>query len=155
MTTDLYTPDAADVTPLAGEIPPSARATFMFAGDAVFTLRSKSTGARFTYRVKAKDNGEVYFVSVLTGPENGSDYSYLGIIPTDAPGRFIQTAGSKFSPFADCAVAFRWFWKHQDSPLVEFWHEGRCGRCGRPLTVPESIESGLGPVCAKLVAQGK
>jgi hypothetical protein len=31
-------------------------------------------------------------------------------------------------------------------------HEGRCGRCGRTLTVPESIESGIGPECAKKMA---
>ncbi|MGQ4872128.1 MAG: DUF6011 domain-containing protein, partial [Candidatus Thorarchaeota archaeon] len=28
---------------------------------------------------------------------------------------------------------------------VRIWHEGKCGRCGRRLTVPESIESGYGP----------
>ena len=32
------------------------------------------------------------------------------------------------------------------------WHEGRCGRCGRKLTVPESIEAGYGPECINLVA---
>jgi hypothetical protein len=31
------------------------------------------------------------------------------------------------------------------------WHEGRCGRCGRKLTVPESIESGFGPECASIL----
>jgi hypothetical protein len=30
---------------------------------------------------------------------------------------------------------------------LEVWHEGRCGACGRRLTVPESIERGLGPEC--------
>jgi hypothetical protein len=30
---------------------------------------------------------------------------------------------------------------------VEFWHEGKCGRCNRKLTVPSSIESGFGPEC--------
>ena len=34
---------------------------------------------------------------------------------------------------------------------VEVWHEGICGRCGRKLTVPESVERGLGPECAGLV----
>lgn len=34
---------------------------------------------------------------------------------------------------------------------VEVWHEGSCGRCGRKLTVPSSIETGLGPECAELV----
>lgn len=34
---------------------------------------------------------------------------------------------------------------------VEIWHEGKCGRCGRQLTVPESIESGFGPECVKMI----
>lgn len=34
---------------------------------------------------------------------------------------------------------------------VEVWHEGSCGRCGRKLTVPESIANGLGPECAEKV----
>lgn len=29
----------------------------------------------------------------------------------------------------------------------EIYHMGRCCRCGKALTVPSSIESGLGPVC--------
>lgn len=53
--------------------------------------------------------------------------------------------------------AFRWLWvqltKGNELPdKVEVWHEGRCGACGRRLTVPESIAQGLGPVCAGLVA---
>jgi hypothetical protein len=32
--------------------------------------------------------------------------------------------------------------------VVEFWHEGKCCRCGRKLTVPASIASGIGPECA-------
>lgn len=35
---------------------------------------------------------------------------------------------------------------------VEVWHEGKCCRCGRKLTVPESIESGIGPECAGKMA---
>ena len=35
--------------------------------------------------------------------------------------------------------------------MLEVWHEGRCGRCNRALTVPESIASGIGPECAKHV----
>ena len=27
-------------------------------------------------------------------------------------------------------------------------HDGRCGRCGRQLTVPSSIDKGIGPECA-------
>ena len=44
------------------------------------TVTSKATGKHFTYKIKmAKDKG-CLFVSVLTGPNNTSDYSYLGCI---------------------------------------------------------------------------
>ena len=29
-----------------------------------------------------------------------------------------------------------------------FWHQNKCAHCGRPLTDPESIARGLGPICA-------
>jgi hypothetical protein len=52
---------------------------------------------------------------------------------------------------------FGWLWRRltqgQDLPdKVEVWHEGRCGKCSRRLTVPESIATGLGPVCASRLA---
>ena len=28
---------------------------------------------------------------------------------------------------------------------LEVWHEGKCCRCGRTLTVPESVKLGIGP----------
>jgi hypothetical protein len=31
----------------------------------------------------------------------------------------------------------------------EVWHEGKCGKCGRALTVPSSILTGIGPECSK------
>ena len=37
--------------------------------------------------------------------------------------------------------------------FVEIWHEGKCGKCGRPLTVPSSIENGLGPSCLKKLSK--
>ena len=48
---------------------------------------------------------------------------------------------------------FFWLWNVKlanDKALgegVEFWHEGRCGCCGKLLTVPESINAGYGPIC--------
>jgi len=129
---------------------------FIQAGNAVFTLVSKKTGARFTYKVTESDDGKLFFVGVLTGPDNTSDYSYLGIIRA---GVFMQTAKSRIWPGAPSYDAFAWFWKQLDKPALpdtlEVWHEGRCGRCGRPLTVPESIERGIGPECASKVGLGK
>lgn len=55
------------------------------------------------------------------------------------------------------AKGFAWFWRTLTSGRefpagFEFWHEGRCARCSRRLTVPESVASGFGPECVKLVA---
>src|SRR3954465_15442017 len=51
---------------------------FVFAGKSTFTLRSKKTGIRFTYRVTEKDEGAIYFVALLNGSDNENDYAYLG-----------------------------------------------------------------------------
>lgn len=128
---------------------PARVRAFVCAGNATFTLVSKKTGARFTYRVRKTAPEKPAFVSVLTGPDNTSDFEYLGVIFEDTGFRVTQR--SRIRPDAPSALAFGWFWQHIDDARlherVEFWHTGRCGRCGRLLTVPESIETGLGPVC--------
>jgi hypothetical protein len=37
--------------------------------------------------------------------------------------------------------------------FVEVWHEGFCGKCGKRLTVPNSIEIGIGPDCIKKLSK--
>lgn len=127
---------------------PIAARQFIRAGHAIFTLVSTATGARFTYKVCASDDGNVHFVSVLNGPDNGGDYSYLGIIRRDL---YAHGAKSKVGTAAKSVVAFKWAWQmlaqgHMPRTL-EIWHEGACGRCGRRLTVPASVASGYGPEC--------
>ena len=128
---------------------------FMQAGAAKFTLKSVKTGGRFTYRIKESNDGKVFFVSLLTGTNNENDYSYMGVI--GAGGEFRRTAKSRVTEESLGYQAFNWFWRQIASgsgsplnPVVEFWHEGCCGRCGRALTVPESIERGIGPECWKM-----
>jgi hypothetical protein len=125
-------------------------AQFALAGNAVFTLQSKKTGARFTYRVRAAETGPMHFVQVLTGPDNTQDYRYLGFLRRGV--YFHGGLKAKIAKEAPSAKAFDWFWRHmaanaQAPDSVDVHHEGRCGRCGRPLTVPESIQSGFGPEC--------
>lgn len=130
------------------------RKSFALAGNARFTLDNPLSGNRFTYRVRVKETDDgrtLHFVSVLTGSDNESDYTFLGTIFDGAT--FRHGRKSRISETAPSAKAFAWAWRRiyagaSIGPAV-FMHEGRCGRCGRALTVPESIKTGLGPVCAE------
>jgi hypothetical protein len=127
--------------------------TFIAAGRAVFTITSNATGKSFTYRFgRPHDNldGGPIFASVLTGPDNQQDYTYMGVY-YPARRAVVPTKGSKVAADAPSFVALAWFLAHAGDPRVAFRHEGRCGRCGRALTVPSSIDTGLGPECAEKV----
>lgn len=130
---------------------------FALAGNATLTLVSKASGNRFTFRIQApmKDDrrdldAEVRFVSLLSGPDNETDYRYIGFIRRGV--YFGGGAKAKVHPGAPGPVAFKWAWERfakGDLPAqLEVWHEGRCARCGRKLTVPSSIASGFGPECS-------
>ena len=123
---------------------------FILAGKATITLVSKKTETRFTYRINASKDGGVNFVSLLTGSDNENSYSYFGYIRRGV--FFGGGAKAKVSKEAPGAVAFAWAWMRLSKDILpetlEVWHEGRCGRCGRKLTVPSSIASGIGPECA-------
>jgi hypothetical protein len=131
---------------------------FMLAGNATFTLVSRRTGERFTYRVRVPKKSVnpsgvgPYFVSLLSGPDNTADYAYMGILATDASS-LKPTMGSRVSPSAKSHRAFAFFLGRMAAggapcTSMEVWHEGRCGRCGRALTVPSSVAAGIGPECA-------
>jgi hypothetical protein len=144
---------------------------FIFAGKATFTVVSKKTGTRFTYKVTRKEGTDwtdrkgnvhrgkpIHFAAVMIGPDNESSFSYLGFFK-EGQGYAYGTK-SKIGPDAPSAKAFDWFicGLLSDKGLatleqVEFWHEGSCARCGRKLTVPESIESGWGPECRQFRAE--
>jgi hypothetical protein len=135
------------------ELPDVSALHFILAGKARFTVVSPKTGNRFTYKVSRKevDGGKVlHFVKVLTGQDNDSDYTFLGTI---FDGReYRRSFKSSIGPQAPSAVAFAWLVSRlvagKDLAGVSVHHEGRCGRCGRTLTVPSSIETGFGPECA-------
>lgn len=144
----------------------NATRAFALAGHAIFTVVSGASGERLTFKVGTPKTAKVddayqgpWFVSVLTGANNESDYTFLGSLWRDADGSlaFRRSAKSPIGTDAPSQAAARWlFGKLLGRPSgrilpsnVAVHHEGRCGRCGRLLTVPESIESGIGPVCAE------
>jgi hypothetical protein len=128
---------------------------FVFAGRSCFTVKNEETGNRFTYKVFKKifpDEKVMFFVSFLRGSDNTSDYTYLGTVFEN--GVFKSTKKSRF-PDSQAFKVFEWFnkrlWAGTLPNFINVYHMGRCGRCGKELTVPESIESGFGPECIKKV----
>lgn len=124
---------------------------FALAGKATLTFKSERTEAHFTFRITLSDDGKVHFVSVLTGPQNETDYTYAGVIGRDR--NFRLTKASKFTADATCIKAFNWVWNAVRAgnlpKCCAVNHDGTCGRCGRTLTTPQSVETGIGPECAR------
>lgn len=137
---------------------------FITAGNAYFTVRSLKTGTRYTFRVNRPDCSRcgkrdcgcwahpALFVALLAGPDNSDDYLYMGMIRDNV---LRTTRGSKMRQDAVPFRAFVWVWSHLQRntmpPQTEIWHDGRCGRCGRHLTVPSSVLAGLGPDCEAMM----
>ena len=123
---------------------------FLFAGNATFTIVSKKTGTRFTYNLK--ENKNRYFLKLLGGDNKWQNAGVMFNKTTYYNGQY-----SKIKKDAKSIIAFTWFLKQltQNKPLdqLEFWHAGKCGKCARMLTVPESIKIGLGPICAIIKEQ--
>jgi hypothetical protein len=133
--------------------------TFALAGNAVFTMVSLKTGTRFTYRIRRGSNkGSPFFVQLLNGPDNTTNYAYFGLIfgtgkDLDFASYQYGKAKAKVPQSAPSVQGFEWLIRNimDETTLdkVELWHQGRCGKCRKPLTVPDSIASGMGPVCAR------
>ena len=123
---------------------------FIFGGKALFTVLDTTSGLRFTFKITESKDKRLFFVSGFTGTDNNSHYSYLGIVRKDTRS-FERTSKSKVSQDAPIFVNFDIFFSaikfRTLAPTTQVWHEGRCGCCGKRLTVPDSISSGFGPFC--------
>jgi hypothetical protein len=124
---------------------------FMFAGNSISTFVNTKTENRFTFKVKQKKESNLFFVSVLTSPDI---YTYIGII---IDGNFIHGKKSTISKDAQSFRVFDYVFTslvRKNLPsFIEIWHEGRCGKCGRTLTVPKNISIGIGPECIKSLSK--
>lgn len=119
-------------------------------GKAIVSLRSKRTADRYTYLVEKPADFNCHLVSVLVGSNNESDYQFIGSLGRAG---FKHSIKSGLAATATSVIAFEWSYRKLAAGTLpeklEVWHEGCCGRCGRKLTVPESIASGFGPECIK------
>lgn len=133
---------------------PAQALKFLLAGRAVVTIKSLKTGKHLTFKVKTVDKptqGEApsHFVA-LRGGSDDKKFTYLGFLKGGR--QYVHGRKSPIDQSDNRVRAFRFvharlLWNEMP-PDCEIWHEGACGRCGRALTDPTSIASGVGPECA-------
>lgn len=157
----------------------STTLSFVTAGKCYVALESISTGERHYYLVEQKvERGQIpdpknpgktvegiikrfdfWFVSLVVGAIDDHDQRYLGVIDKpDGKLAFRTTKGTAKNSKAtsENINAFGDLIRDLDLGLDNghiwrIWHQGRCGRCGRALKVPESVATGIGPICAKIM----
>lgn len=124
---------------------------FIFAGNSTSTFLNTRSDNRFTFKVKKAKDSDLYFVSVLTSPDI---YTYMGTISN---GLYKHGRKSTIFDTAQSVKVFEYVLKNLMKlslpSFIEIWHEGKCGKCGRTLTVPDSIINGLGPECYKKITK--
>ena len=130
-----------------GQISHDKAADYILGGKSYVTFQNPQTGNRFTYKVVKHKVDDIYFVHVLT---NTDVYMFLGTIKNFV---FRYSPKSKIAKDAKSLIVFDYVFHHLGmgtlNNTIEIFHDGRCGKCGRQLTDPISVETGLGPYCRK------
>lgn len=114
-----------------------------------FTIRSTRTGEHRTFRIKTQATDSKFapgkrVLSLLTGPDNSNDYKGFAFVDENG----IHIWRSKQTPVFQAYVAMLLnLDKHIEDEKVELFAETRCRVCNRCLTTPESVQSGIGPIC--------
>lgn len=132
---------------------------FFQAGKARFTVETPEK--HFTYECDKKTypkGNTHYHLRLLKGPDNRGDYVYLGCIEP-LTGHLRMTRKSQHKEDSATVLAINTtlplLWRGTKLPPgYDVMHSGKCGRCQRPLTVPESVRRGLGPICAVVLGTG-
>jgi len=134
--------------------------TFMFQGKAFFTLHNIEKDTHITFRIQPpkRKRGqpeetryfEVY-VKALNDKYAGN--KYVGRI--DRKERSFKPYGYVERDHVGIQT-IEWLirnWNHleewEKEERLAIYHLGTCCKCGLPLTVPESIQNGIGPKCMK------
>lgn len=140
--------DAAGVE-VPDELKPEPYKGGVLTHNGVFTVRSTRTGEHRTFRVRTQPDDSSFapgkrVLSLLVGPDNGNDYKGFAFV--DENGVYVW--GSKRTDqYLKLAKMLEKLAEHSAAGRVEVFASTRCRVCNRTLTTPQSVESGIGPVC--------
>jgi hypothetical protein len=144
---------------------------FIRAGKAIMTIESKRTQKHFTFKFTTpkldpekdglkKWNDIPVWVRLLTGPNNDdrNNYTFVGTIFGK---KYFHGKRTSVSEEATGIKALKYWFRavveknEKALELIQLYHEGRCMKCGRKLTTPDSIERGIGPICDDAIERQK
>lgn len=139
-------PKKHEFTP-ANELRGKQLRDFVFAGNALFTITNTLSNNHVTFKVKKHKEDDVWFVSILG---QYGHYTFIGTCFSDK--KYKHSKNSDVIGGDRKVVVFQWFlnkfFNNQEKyPMVKVYHHGRCGACHKKLTTPQSIKSGIGPIC--------
>lgn len=107
-----------------------------------------------TFRVQRQPEDDSFMpgkaiVAFLSGPDNTANYTSFAHIGEAGELRIWK----RFRDDSELAKAAQALLDRDPDSSREAYaiESGRCSRCHRVLTVPESVERGMGPVCAEAV----
>lgn len=125
----------------------------------IYTIQNLSTSDYRTFKIHSQLEDARFapgrrIISLLDGADNHNSYRGFGFVEDDGIFVWNKYRGK------DKMSSFDWF-------SIMVWHiatrtphnffdynayklhlEGKCIKCNRRLTTPQSIESGIGPICA-------
>lgn len=142
---------------IRSNVNPLSLPRLFFAGRAVLTFLNPDTDKHITIKVKqARDKNDrkvrlpIFFVSISLLGDKEQGMVFAGTIFQDS---MKAKLGRQVEPTSQLAKVFNWLFRAVNDPTilrtkgVSLLHEGRCCRCGLPLTNPQSIDRGLGDDC--------
>jgi len=115
----------------------------------IITINNPETGKHRTFQIRTQKTDASFapgarILSLLSGPNNGSDYTSIGIVKDDGNVTMWKKhrESSLMNKYVDMVMN-----PVKYASKVEYLWEGKCRCCNRKLTSPESIKSGVGPIC--------
>ena len=141
---------------IRSNVSPMALPNLFTAGRAVLTFMNTEKGTHMTVRSKqlvdrnTKERKPIFFVSVSLLGDQETGFRYAGTYYSDTQNYKLH---SSVQPGSQVHRVMEFLKKAIANPQilrdkkVSLFHEGRCVRCGLPLTNPESIAVGLGSDC--------
>jgi len=116
----------------------------------VVTIFNTKTGNHRTFRIHTQPDDAEFapgrrIVSQLAGPDNTHDYRSFGFVRDDGTIMvWKKKRGGNYEIYARMLEHPEIF----EAKGAVYHFSTVCRRCNRTLTTPESIESGIGPICA-------